>query len=169
MATWARLAGLGELDRGFVSVGGELLVFCARGPFAALAVADPTARPGVILTQLEQTLLAADEARVQGKEQLRSTVDAAEGLPSRGLRAPLHPERSVGPVAPASGTPARDDRPAPPVRPAVPANQPAGAAESQETARRTPPPEDDIQVDLVQLAREFGALYDRDDQGDDRR
>jgi hypothetical protein len=28
--------------------------------------------------------------------------------------------------------------------------------------------EDDMQVDLVQLAREFGALYERDDRGDDR-
>src|SRR5262249_9465843 len=60
-SVWGRLAELGDVERGFAVVGDELWVFCRRGPYAALAIAGASARPGVVLDRLEQMALIAEE------------------------------------------------------------------------------------------------------------
>jgi hypothetical protein len=65
LAVWTKVAGLGEVERGFAAVGAEIWTFTRRGPYAGLALADPTARPGVVLDRLEQMLLVAEEARAR--------------------------------------------------------------------------------------------------------
>src|SRR5438093_5934360 len=109
-----RLAALGEVEKGFVAMGSDMWVFARRGPYSALVLAEPSARPGVILTQLEQALLAADEDRVRGREEMRAASRQASGesgAPAR-FRAPLHrtpaaqpppPEAEPAPASTAAG------------------------------------------------------------------
>ena len=170
MAGWARLATLGEVERGFVVVAGDLWVFCGRGPFAAVVSADPGARPGVILAHLEQMLLAADEVRVQGREEIRTSAGRpAEGVAPQRFRAPLHRERTVPEPQPA-GT---EEHPQP-VSSGTSATQSDDRSQDPGVTRDGSPDEprperrdDDWEVDAVQLAREFGGLYSpRDDSAE---
>src|SRR2546429_7179229 len=102
MGIWARLASLGEIERGFTVVGSEVWAYTRRGPYSALVVADATARPGVLLDQLDQMLIVAEEGRQHRKDGLRSPVreapireavaPRAEGSEARRFRFPLHRE-----------------------------------------------------------------------------
>jgi hypothetical protein len=87
---WGRMTGLGDVERGFAVVGDELWSFCRRGPYSALAIADPTARPGVILDRLERTLVIAEDDRVRS-DALRQAAETDSAHPRR-LRTPLHRE-----------------------------------------------------------------------------
>lgn len=102
---WTRITALGEINRGFIAVRDELWVFCRRGPYAALATALVTARPGVVLDRLEQMLLAAEESRVR-REAVRSTPDREQVATEtpRGPRTALH--REAKPAEPGSPVPA---------------------------------------------------------------
>jgi hypothetical protein len=62
---WGRLAGLGEVARGFVTVRDQTWVFARRGPYATVAVAGPSGLPGLVLDRLERLLLAAEESRTR--------------------------------------------------------------------------------------------------------
>ncbi len=150
MSAWGRLGSLGEVEKGFVSMSGEMWVFCRRGPFAALAVADPSARPGVILTQLEQALLAADEDRTRTREEMRSAGSRPAAQPESQqaprFRAPLH--RAPATAGPDAGGEA----------PATPA--PRGKSAEGKS--------DEEWVDVVELSREFGGLYGADDERPER-
>src|SRR5690349_3681096 len=89
-SVWDRLSELGDVERGFAVVGDELWVFCRRGPYAALAIAGASARPGVVLDRLEQMALVAEEDRLR-KDGLRGP---ALDQPRRG-RLTLHRERGA--------------------------------------------------------------------------
>ena len=102
MVAWRRLPMLGEVDRGFLALRDELWVVCRRGPYGAVAVAAPSARPGLILDQLEQALLAAEEARTR-REGVKPSGDRDSVEGSRGPRSNLHRE--------ARATGERDDPP----------------------------------------------------------
>jgi hypothetical protein len=65
LEVWRKVAGLGVVERGFAAVGTEIWTFARRGPYVGLALAGPTARPGVVLDRLEQMLLVAEEARAR--------------------------------------------------------------------------------------------------------
>jgi hypothetical protein len=92
---WTRLAALGDVERGFVTVRDEIWVFCRRGGYGAVATAASTARPGIILDSLEQMVLAAEEARVR-KEGIRQPAERpAPAETPRGMRTPLHKERAA--------------------------------------------------------------------------
>src|SRR5438046_7189964 len=54
---WLRFATLGEPERGFVKIDGQVWGYVSAGSYAAFAVATGTTRPGVLLDHLEQTLL----------------------------------------------------------------------------------------------------------------
>jgi hypothetical protein len=125
---WARLAGLGEVERGFVVLEGELWAFVNRGGRVAVAQAEPSGRPGVILVELEQALRAAEATKPR-----RTPRPARDGADiSRRRRISLHPGRER-PTRPArAATPAPIEAP-PPASPATP-------------------------VDSLELAREFGGL-----------
>jgi hypothetical protein len=92
LAVWSRVAALGEVERGFVALRDEVWAFCRRGPYAALATGNRSARAGVVLDALDQLLLAAEEARVR-KEVLRPSQDRTDAVPEapRGPRTSLHP------------------------------------------------------------------------------
>jgi hypothetical protein len=89
---WAQLAGLGEVERGFVAVRDAVWAFCRRGPYGALAVASPGARPGLILDHLERLLLAAEEARAREGSRQGTEREALGPRPERRLRTALHRE-----------------------------------------------------------------------------
>jgi hypothetical protein len=101
---WTRIAELGDVERGFVSIRDEVWVFCRRGAYGAVATAASTARPGVILDTLEQMVLTAEESRVR-KEGLRlpSEREPASADTPRGLRTALHRDRTA-PALPEEGS-----------------------------------------------------------------
>jgi hypothetical protein len=90
---WVKFASLGEPERSFVEFGDQVWVFVRRPAYGAFAVADAGVRPGLVIDQLEQMLLSAEEARSR-RETLR--VPEAGGAPSGKPRTSLHPsaERS---------------------------------------------------------------------------
>jgi len=99
LEVWTRIAMLGDVERGFVTVRDEVWVFCRRSAYGAIATASSTARPGLILDHLEQMVLMAEEARVR-KEGFREVTDreVATADPSRGMRTPLHRDREASPT-----------------------------------------------------------------------
>ncbi len=86
---WLRFATLGEPDKGFVEFGDEVWGYVRRGPYAAFAVTGTGTRPGLLIDQLEQVLLAAEEARSR-REALR--LPEVPAAPSGKPRTSLHPE-----------------------------------------------------------------------------
>jgi hypothetical protein len=93
---WLRFAALGEPEKGFVEYGEEIWVYARRGPYAAFAVVAPQVRPGLVMDQLEQALLTAEDTRSK-RETMR--VPEAPSAPSGKPRTSLHPE--VKPAVPA--------------------------------------------------------------------
>ncbi|HEY3264868.1 MAG TPA: hypothetical protein VGK12_06895, partial [Actinomycetota bacterium] len=85
---WLRFAGLGEPDKGFVEFADELWAYVRRGPYASFAVSGPGARPGLVMDQLEQMLLAAEEIRAKREIRVPDAAPAPSGKP----RTSLHPE-----------------------------------------------------------------------------
>jgi hypothetical protein len=176
MSAWTRLASLGDVEKGFVAMTEEVWVFCRRGPFAAVALTDPAGRPGVVLTRLEEVLLVAEEARAR-RDDLRTVVREQPPVdPARRLRPPMiHRDRASTPTPeplavsaptpvpepsvtlPATAAPPQPapPPPAPPVAPAAVAAEPVPAAPDPVVAEEP----DELEVDAVALAREFGALY----------
>jgi len=149
---WLRFAAIGEPEKGFVEFGDEVWAYARRGPYAAFAVTGPGVRPGLVLDQLEQMLLKAEEVRSR-REALK--IPDAPAAPSSKPRTPLHPEVRPPASAPAQAAPARtaggtselppayptapaQPQPAP-VQPFVPA-QPQPAPEQPQTAAPAPQP-----------------------------
>jgi hypothetical protein len=125
---WLRFAGLGEPDKGFVEFADELWAYVRRGPYASFAVTGAHVRPGLVMDQLEQMLLAAEEVRAR-REALR-LPDAAPA-PSGKPRTSLHPEaKPAAQPQPAPVAQTAPARPAPPPAPAAPARPgvPVGGA-----------------------------------------
>jgi hypothetical protein len=157
---WLRFAGLGEPDKGFIEFGDELWAYIRRGPYASFAVTAAHVRPGLVMDQLEQMLMAAEELRAK-REAVR--VPDVVPAPTGKQRASVHPEsrpatapptteaasaRSAPPTA-GDSAPARPMPPlAPPgpVRPGAPQAPPAparpgvavGAAYGQPPGSRPP-------------------------------
>lgn len=126
---WARLAGLGEVERGFVVLEGELWAFVNRGGrVVAVARADPGGRPGVILVELDEALRAAEAVKTRRV----SSTTREGGEPPRRRRISLHPGRE------------RSSRRAP--------------AQTPPAAEPPPPTQPASSVDALELAREFGGL-----------
>lgn len=85
---WLRFASLGDVEKGFIQFTGELWVYVRRGPYASFAVSNSVSRPGLLLDELEQVLMTAEEARTAGT----SAGLGAGGLPGSRPRTSLHPE-----------------------------------------------------------------------------
>jgi hypothetical protein len=107
---WLRFAALGDPERSFVEFGGEVWAYLRRGPYAAFTVADAAVRPGLLLDQLEQVLLGAEDLRTR-RDTLRLPEPAAapSGKPRTSLHPPVdRPEsipESVAPPAARTATP----------------------------------------------------------------
>jgi hypothetical protein len=84
------LASMGDPDKAFVEFGSELWAYVRRGPYAAFAVAGVGVRPGLLLEQLEQAILVAEESRSK-REGLR-VPEAPVEAPKSKPRTTLHPE-----------------------------------------------------------------------------
>jgi len=85
---WMRFASLGDPERSFVEFGDQVWVYVRRPAYGAFAVADAGVRPGLVIDQLEQILLSAEEARTR-RDTLR--VPDATAAPSGKPRTSLHP------------------------------------------------------------------------------
>jgi hypothetical protein len=85
---WLRFCALGEPERSFVEYTDQVWAYVKRGPYAAFALADAGVRPGILVDQLEQMLMTADEGRSR-RDTLR--VPDAASAPSGKPRTSLHP------------------------------------------------------------------------------
>jgi hypothetical protein len=123
-----KLAAIGEPERGFLQFGTEVWCYVRRGPYAALTVSGTAARPGLVMDQMEQVLLAAEESRVHRDSLRADAATAAPAVPTTRPRTPLHPdprpiEEPV--VVRADPVPAAEVRPAPAPVAEAPAPVPA--------------------------------------------
>jgi hypothetical protein len=178
-----KLASVGEPERGFLQFGTEVWCYVRRGPYAALAVAGTSVRPGLVIEQMEQVLLAAEESRSR-REGVK--IDAsAPSAPSSKPRTALHreprpaeepPPLVIGaePRMATAGAEAGNPGPAVPASPVVPASAGSGASSGDQEVAGTPPHpavpggpsegrEEGEDVDRFSLAREFSRLL-QDDQ-----
>jgi hypothetical protein len=87
--SWLTFAHVGEARRGFVEFSDQMWAYVHRGPYAAFVIAGTGVRPGVLLDQLEQAVLAAEESRAKKGETLK--VPDASSAPSGRPRTSLHP------------------------------------------------------------------------------
>ena len=60
---WLLFCGLGEPERSFVQFGNEIWCYVRRGPYAAFVVTGVAVRPGLVIDQIEQILVSAQERR----------------------------------------------------------------------------------------------------------
>ena len=96
MSAWWRLAQLGEVDRGFLALRDELWVVCRRGPYAAVAIADPRPVPASCWTSSSRSCCRPKTAGpIVTASERRPSGEAPDT--SRGPRSSLHREvRSTG-------------------------------------------------------------------------
>jgi len=86
---WLKFVHVGEARRGFVEFSDQLWAYVHRGPYAAFVISGTGVRPGVLLDQLEQAVLAAEETRAKKGDTLK--VPDASSAPSGRPRTSLHP------------------------------------------------------------------------------
>lgn len=161
---WLKFAAVGDPEKGFVEFGDELWVYVRRGPYAAFAVAGTAVRPGLLIDQLEQVLLSAEETRAK-REALK--IPDAPAAPSGKPRTSLHKEQKAAPAA------------QPAAAPTEPAAQPAAAPAAEEAPAQAAPAapepapapvvaeEEGTEVDRVLLAQEFSRLLQEPTEGPD--
>ncbi|MBI2238605.1 MAG: hypothetical protein HYU54_08790 [Actinobacteria bacterium] len=172
---WLRFAALGDPEKGFVEFGDELWVYVRRGPYAVFAVSAATIRPGLMMDQLEQLLLAAEESRTK-REALKvpEVADAPKGKPRTSLHKDVRPAPPTQPAAvraePQPTAAAEAPPPAPPIapeRPPAPVAEPAPAPAAPPSPEPVPEPEEGTEVDRVLLAQEFSRLLQESRFGDE--
>ena len=136
---WELLQRIGDPQRGFIDMGTEIWVVATGAAYAAVMVATPEAKPGILLDRMEAQLLAAEETRSVAQPEVQ-----AEPQPE-----PVMASRVVD-------LSARVDVPSAPKQAELPAKEPE--AHAPEPPR--PVHEKAGTVDRVALAREFGRLFD---------
>jgi hypothetical protein len=105
---WLKFATLGEPQKSFVEFGDQIWAYVHRGPYAAFIVAGASVRPGLLIDQMEQALLAAEDARTR-REPMK--LPDATGAPSGKPRTSLHPAADrEQPAERAATAPTQDDR-----------------------------------------------------------
>ena len=142
--SWLRFAMLGEPERSFVEFGDQVWVYVHRGPYAAFAIADAGVRPGLVMDELEQALMTAEQSRMK-REGMRAPESSATPA---GPRTTLHPTPSARPapivVPVAAEAVARPERSVPTSAPPAAAANAGGSAgprgvEGGEARTQTPP------------------------------
>jgi hypothetical protein len=141
---WLRFVHVGEARKGFVEFSDQLWAFVHRGPYAAFVVTGTSVRPGVMLDQLEQAVIAAEETRAKQKEVTLKVPDAA-GAPSGRPRTSLHPPADRPAAAPVGATAAAEEMPSF----AAPTGPAEGAGDTQEWAGADP-----VQLQQMQAMQE---------------
>jgi hypothetical protein len=107
---WLRFVHVGEARKGFVEFSDQLWAFVHRGPYAAFVVTGTSVRPGVMLDQLEQAVIAAEESRAKQKEITLKVPDAASA-PSGRPRTSLHPPADRPAAAPVAAAAHAEEMP----------------------------------------------------------
>lgn len=194
-SAWLRFTALGEPEKGFVEFADQVWAYVKRGPYAAFATAEVGTRPGVMVDQMEQVLLALEEGRSR-RDTLRvpDAATAPSGKPRTSLHpqagkpAPSEPAEVAEVAAAATHDQARagggDDRPpavadandGSPAGPSQALVEDAGAVpstlkkEAQKLAGqdREAGVDDESEVDRVMLAKEFSGLLQLDSDDDER-
>lgn len=183
---WLRFVAMGEVRKSFVEFADQLWAFVHRGPYAAFVVASVAVRPGVLLDQLEQALLTAEDGRT--KRDTLKVPDAA-AAPSGKPRTSLHPPTekpapaevvaAAEPVAAeaAATVPAEKAVDAVASAPELPAEEPVPPEEPATALKKEPqklmssgsePAEGEgSEIDRVLLAKEFSGLLQLDSDGDE--
>ncbi|MET0801615.1 MAG: hypothetical protein ABWZ53_10655 [Actinomycetota bacterium] len=87
-AAWLRFTVLGEPEKSFVEFPDQVWAYVRRGPYGAFVLAEVGTRPGVLVDQMEQMLLLAEEGR--SRRDTMRLPDAA-AAPSGKPRTSLHP------------------------------------------------------------------------------
>jgi hypothetical protein len=95
---WLKFVNLGEVRKSFVELTDQIWAYVYRGPYAMFVVAGLSVRPGVLIDQLEQALLTAEEGRSK-RDPMR--VPDAAAAPTGKPRTPLHPQAEREPAPPA--------------------------------------------------------------------
>ncbi len=144
---WLRFVHVGEARKGFVEFSDQLWAFVHRGPYAAFVVTGTSVRPGVMLDQLEQAVIAAEETRAKQKEVTLKVPDAA-GAPSGRPRTSLHPPADRPATAPVGAIPAAEEMPSF----AAPTGPVEGSGDTQEWAGADPAQLQQMQAMQEQMA-----------------
>ena len=144
---WLRFVHVGEARKGFVEFSDQLWAFVHRGPYAAFVVTGTSVRPGVMLDQLEQAVIAAEETRAKQKEVTLKVPDAA-GAPSGRPRTSLHPPADRPAAAPVGAIPAAEEMPSF----AAPTGPAEGSGDTQEWAGADPAQLQQMQAMQEQMA-----------------
>jgi hypothetical protein len=144
---WLRFVHVGEARKGFVEFSDQLWAFVHRGPYAAFVVTGTSVRPGVMLDQLEQAVIAAEETRAKQKEVTLKVPDAA-GAPSGRPRTSLHPPADRPAAAPVGAIPAAEEMPSF----AAPTGPVEGSGDTQEWAGADPAQLQQMQAMQEQMA-----------------
>ncbi len=171
---WLKFVTLGEPEKSFVEFSDVVWAFVKRGPYAAFTVADAGTRPGILVDQMEQVLLSAEEGRSR-----RDTVRLhdASAAPTGKPRTSLHPPAEKPQPSEVVAAPAAEPAPVPSADPgALPpqpeTQEPAAASALQKEPKKLASKsasgqgEDESEVDRVLLAKEFSGLL-QVDKGDD--
>ena len=164
---WLKFVTLGEPDRSFVEFADQVWAFVRRGGYAAFSVAEAGIRPGILVDQMEQMLLGAEEGRSR-RDTMR--VPDAATAPSGKPRTSLHPSSAKPQSIETTVRP-----PAPPEPAAPEGNQPTilRSRRSRRSARSSPlrvpdaAEDDGSEVDRVLLAKEFSGLLQVDSADDE--
>ncbi len=189
---WLKFVTLGEPEKSFVEFADQVWAFVKRGPYAAFSVAEAGTRPGILVDQMEQVLLMAEDGRTSDTVRL---PDAAAAAPSGKPRTSLHPPAGkpqpseVVAAAPSGRRRRPSHRSAPGERQSLeaaasrcprngpPPRRPQPPRTSARVRARQKEPkklvvlglrreEDESEVDRVLLAKEFSGLL-QVDKGDD--
>jgi len=181
LGVWSRLSAVGTVDRGFMTVDEEMWAVSGNGHFAALALADRTTRPGLLLERLDAAIAWAEERRTEDLDSLEAPIPGGSSkdraaAAGRRFRMPLHREpkaepepaatRAERPIVVDAAAPAQAPAPevelvpvaeAPPPAAETSPAEPSEESEGERTSRRRG------EVDVVALAREFAALLSEEE------
>jgi hypothetical protein len=134
---WDVLQRMGDPQRGFMDMGTEIWVVATGAAYAAVMVATPEVKPGLLLDRMEAQLLAAEESRSLNNDVPAPTTPKVVDL-------------STPRVSQHAGVPTRAAVPRPTEAP------PSVPPETEKPREHSKPGS----VDRVALAREFGRLLD---------
>ena len=98
---WEAWNRLGDPQRGFVDMGTEIWVVASGAAYAAVMVATPDVKPGLLLDRMSAELLAAEESRSTSAEPAMAVVDLSTASTPRAdvsVEPPPPPARRPSPT-----------------------------------------------------------------------
>ncbi len=155
---WLRFVAMGEVRRSFVEFGDQIWGFVHRGPYAAFVVAGVSVRPGIILDQLEQVLLLAEDGRAKRDTlKLPDAAAAPSGKPRTSLHPPADKQAPAEIAAAVPLEPMAAEAVAPPLEPLAPPLEAVAPLETPSVAAGTAvpaEPEPAVEAPVSGLKRE---------------